>query len=372
MTPGGVRDSGGSPHYGGDVALRTRPTAEDQIRFIASVEHVLAGGSFVATYKYALLIALVDLAIEHGDDSNDELPLRVETIADKFAELYWRQSVPYCAGDEVGHGFLLHQNAGRQAKAIRLLATLHGQAPTLAAARRSAHWKPLVAEMRVLLQNMPLWKLQRVGREYVEFLYRKGPRPGWITLLPGVAAHLRERAPLIRRLAQTEWLRFVLGLKQNQGALGAATGLSEFLFGSSRAALSYRLARPLRELHEGRCFYCRRGLTKASAVDHFIPWSMYPRDLVHNLVIAHASCNADKSDLLGGEEHLERWVGFVKERDRDLARVGAEAGLLVDRATTVAVAAWSYEQAERVDAQVWLGRRRYGHLTGGWRVLVAA
>ena len=82
---------------------------------------------------------------------------------------------------------------------------------------------------------MPLWRLQRVGHEDIRFLYEPGPGADCITLLPGVACHLRERAPLIRRLAQTEWLRFVLSLKQNQPVLGRAVGLSEFLFGSSRA-----------------------------------------------------------------------------------------------------------------------------------------
>jgi len=67
---------------------------------------------------------------------------------------------------------------------------------------------------------MPLGKLQRVGHEDVCFLYEKPcPKANHITLLPGVACHLRERAPLIRRLAQTEWLRFVLSLEQNQPVL---------------------------------------------------------------------------------------------------------------------------------------------------------
>ena len=89
---------------------------------------------------------------------------------------------------------------------------------------------------------------------------------------------------LIRRLAETEWLRFVLSLKQNQPVLGRAVGLSEFLFGSNRAALAVKVSKPLRELQHGRCFYCQGNLPKAAAVDHFIPWSRYPVDLGHNFV----------------------------------------------------------------------------------------
>ncbi len=182
-----------------------------------------------------------------------------------------------------------------------------------------------------------------------------------------MASQLRVRATLIRRLAQTEWLRFVLSLKQNQSALGGATGLSEFLFGSSRIALGLKLGRPLRELQDGRCFYCRRTLSSTAAVDHFIPWSRYPRDLVHNLVLAHGTCNSSKSDLLGSEEHLERWMQFVTKQDAVLDQVGVQAGLIVDRATSVAVAEWSYEQVERTRAPVWIDGKRCRRLTEGWR-----
>jgi hypothetical protein len=222
--------------------------------------------------------------------------------------------------------------------------------------------------MRTLLKIMPLGKLQRVGHEDVCFLYEKpNPKADHITLLPGVACHLRERAPLIRRLAQTEWLRFVLSLERNQPVLGRAVGLSEFLFGSGRAALSLKVSEPLRVLQHGRCFYCERSLPASAAVDHFIPWSRYPRDLAHNLVLAHGACNSRKSDLLGGEVYLGRWAQFVSDHDADLRQVGTEAGLLVDRATSVAVAEWSYGHAERVQAEVWLGGTDYGHLSAGWR-----
>jgi hypothetical protein len=361
----GVRDSAAPPPYERALGLDSRPSAEEQIQFLANIERLLADGSFVATYKYALLIVLIDLAVEHGDDTRAELPLCISEIAERFAELYWRQSAPYVA-DGDGSGILLHQNKGKQAKAIRLLAELRKRATTLATARQGPHWRPLASEMRTLLQTMPLWKLQRIGHEYVEFLYHRGPDTGWITLLPGVASHLRQRGALIRRLAQTEWLKFVLTLKQNQAALGSATGLSEFLFGTKRAALSLKLTGPLSELGGGRCFYCGHALARQSAIDHFIPWSTYPRDLVHNLVVAHAKCNALKSNLLGGEDHLQQWTRSVTDNDEALAEIGQSVGVVVDRPASIAVAKWSYARAEQNHAEVWLGGDRYGHLSSSW------
>ena len=186
------------------------------------------------------------------------------------------------------------------------------------------------------------------------------------TIAPKCPEMLR-KIPATLRLGVS---RFVLSLEQNQPVLGRAVGLSEFLFGSSRAALSPKVSEPLRELQHGRCFYCERSLPAAAAVDHFIPWSRYPRDLAHNLVLAHGSCNSRKSDLLGGEIYLERWAQFLSDHDSDLLQIGTEAGLLVDRATSVAVAEWSYGHAERVQAEVWLGGTEYGHLSANWRQLL--
>ncbi|HWJ06176.1 MAG TPA: HNH endonuclease signature motif containing protein, partial [Steroidobacteraceae bacterium] len=323
-----------------------------------------------ATYKYALLIALVDLSIEKGDDSGRELTLGITELADKFAELYWRQAAPYSSSPLGGSGFVLHQNCGKQAVAIRMLGEMRKSSPSLSAARRTKDWRRLVGRMRRLLKDMPLWRLQLLRSERLEFLYRPGPASDQITLLPWVGHHLRQRALLIRRLAQTEWLGFLLSLRQNAPLLGEAVGLSEFLFGSDRAAAHRKVIATLRDLQHGNCFYCQRGLRTATALDHFIPWSRYPRDLAHNFVLAHPSCNGAKKDTLAGETHLGRWTKFISENDKDLSKAGQAAGLLVSRPTVLSVARWSYESADRANAQVWLHGAQQARLTGDWRRLL--
>ena len=49
------------------------PSHADQIIFLTRVQKVLDEGQFVATYKFALLVALIDIAIERGDDSGAPL-----------------------------------------------------------------------------------------------------------------------------------------------------------------------------------------------------------------------------------------------------------------------------------------------------------
>jgi hypothetical protein len=66
------------------------PTPREQIQFLTNLQRLLAEGQFTATYKYALLMALADLAIEEGDDSGAPLRIATRAIAEKFIEYYWR------------------------------------------------------------------------------------------------------------------------------------------------------------------------------------------------------------------------------------------------------------------------------------------
>jgi hypothetical protein len=70
------------------------PTPEEQVQFLRNVQRLLAEGQFVASYKYALLHALADLAVLKGEDSGAPLDLSTKEIAAKFVELYWRQCLP--------------------------------------------------------------------------------------------------------------------------------------------------------------------------------------------------------------------------------------------------------------------------------------
>lgn len=49
------------------------PSAERQIGFLSDLQRLLGEGSFVATYKFALLLALADISVEHGHDDDERL-----------------------------------------------------------------------------------------------------------------------------------------------------------------------------------------------------------------------------------------------------------------------------------------------------------
>ena len=84
--------------------------------------------------------------------------------------------------------------------------------------------------------------------------------------------------------------------------------------------------------------YCRHRVS-AGHIDHFVPWSRYPRDLAHNLVLADRLCNAKKSETLASESHLERWLQRNSDDDASIIEAGRAANIIVDGPAAIGVAA---------------------------------
>lgn len=337
-----------------------------QVAFLTSLQRLLEEGSFVATYKFALLLSLADLAVEKGDDSDRPLRLTTEEIAEKFITYYWRQVAPFPA--VATSPAVLAQNTGKQASivsAIERARSVFGDSLPQAQLCGAA-WLQAVRRVARTIEQMPLWKLQTVATGPHEFLYRNRPGAKEIELLPGVCQHFRAFHSLVRNLVQGAWVRFVRQLPANQSLLGGAVGLDEFLFGSERAPLS--AAQPLlREVQENRCLYCRDRISGVAEVDHFVPWVRYPADLGHNLVLAHPRCNRKKRDYLAAVPHLKA----LQERNRaheDQLRQGFDtAGILHDATATSRVAEWAYGTAERARCLVWLRDSELLPLDPTWR-----
>ena len=143
------------------------PSADEQLTFLTNFQRLLAEGQFVATYKYALLLALADLAVEDGNDSGAEMPIQTRRIAEKFIELYWRQAVPYVPRHQPDAAQVLRQNTGPQAEVVgRVEAARARYGGSLADARRDIRaWQALVNHVDRVVRVMPLWRLQTVGTQ---------------------------------------------------------------------------------------------------------------------------------------------------------------------------------------------------------------
>jgi 5-methylcytosine-specific restriction endonuclease McrA len=162
---------------------------------------------------------------------------------------------------------------------------------------------------------------------------------------------LRTFHPLIQQLSRAGWVRHVRQNQRNASVIGQADELEQFMFGSSRAALS-EAASALSKIQSRKCFYCGESIGTGGDVDHFIPWAKYPRDLAHNFVLAHASCNRHKSDILAAEQHLSRWLDRNERQGEDL--VAELRGFVADASCSIRVARWAYEQAVAAGGYGWL------------------
>jgi 5-methylcytosine-specific restriction endonuclease McrA len=280
---------------------------KEKVEFLLNIQRLLNEGSFVATYKYALLMALADLSIERGDGEKASV-ISTRQIAEKFVEYYWRQTNPFVSRKRE-EAEILKQNTGQQAAILNLItrARMEANGSLARAKQETKAWCKLVEKVEAIIKVMPLWKLQTIGHEEVPFLYKNAKSGSAIELLPNVAYHLRLFHELILSLVQGAWIRHVRRIQDNQKLLGETVDLGEFLFGSERENLvDYRPI--LKEIQSGSCFYCLKSIRGPGDVDHFIPWVRYPIDLGHNFVLAHTECNRHKRDYLAAENHLERWL----------------------------------------------------------------
>ena len=341
--------------------------AMDSSAFMQRVLAILDEGRRSATYKPALLMALVELSAERVRGTAPlELPL--EDIAERVMELYWPQTRPHGATDGV-----LRQSTAKSSRIVDALAELRAatRAPVSQPlgqlrARHPAAYLSARDRIARALALQPIPRLQRPGAgldvdEYPRFLYddrdfasEKGwllrGQPAVIRLLPGVADTLARSAVLLRLAAQDVWVREVSSINRLDTH---EQQLRAFLFGADRAALG-SVAEGLRDSGADTCFWCEESLRGAVEVDHVIPWSHYPRDDLFNLVLTDRECNNNKRDRLVSASLVERWT----ERDQAALRVLAvelQWPLAPERSGQIAGSAYRYLPD---GVPVWSGRNR--------------
>ncbi len=333
------------------------------MQFLSKLQRLFAEGDFAATYKFALLMALADLAIEFGADDGEDLMLTNRHIGERFICLYWKHGLPYSTGLPDNVSDVLVQNKGTQAAVVSAISAFRTNSPVTSpqAATSLPGYQALVSAVTATVSAQPLKYLQNFGGGTDEFLFER-TSAGRIRLKPGIAYCLRRFYPLIQHLARTHWINHIKQNGRNQRILGTTDDLEAFLFESSRQSLEV-VAAGLRKLDGSHCFYCGTTVTAAD-VDHYIPFSLYPRDLAHNFVLAHPSCNRSKSDTLAALPHLERWLPRLHNKSDALAEIGYEAGVQADRAVTRQVGAWAYTSGLAGGGKAWLHSNSYAPIDG--------
>ena len=215
---------------------------------------LLDEGSFTATYKYAVLIGLMDLCLEQT--SAKGIPPNLVTtwqLAEKVIELYWPHCSPYGAKGDV----LRENRPGTQAEIVarvlrfrKRLGAEDGAVPSLAVARAAVKddaWKKLAQFVEWKLVEMPLPKLQLIGGQEDRFLYeytfprrmessaplRASTFDNRLVLKPGVGAALMALNGVLRPLIYRQWAMMVASMNNLPERRS-----EDFLFGSTRISLN--------------------------------------------------------------------------------------------------------------------------------------
>lgn len=351
-----------------------------EVRFLEKLQWLLAEGDFSATYKFAVLLGLTELAVETASHDGYLEMFTTRQLAERVVGLYWPQVRPYAASGASAEAIVLKQNSGKQARIITtlsLLARETGGGPIgQVQLTRAEAYETCVREVEWKLIEMPLPRVQRLDSGEDRFLYeigwsvddvervggrlksevrayQRGDASGFqntIRMKPGVVETLARLNGLIRQLIEARWVIEVA--KFNKSDLRDPS-LAEHLFGSERTALE-RVRGPLTEAQAGRCFYCDGRLQKPQ-VDHFVPWARYPDNRIENLVVADGTCNGSKGDHLAAEQHLTRWLRrfAVEARERaTLHEIAHELSWPEGGSSTLAIARHVYGQYPE-EARLW-------------------
>jgi hypothetical protein len=221
----------------------------DAVALAEKVVALLGEGQFTATYKYAVLLGLMDLCLEKtARDGAAPDVVTTRELAERVVEIYWPHCVPFHQPDSPG---ILRQSLGgrnSQAEIIRLIMAFRDEAdqlrsgtPARARLAAGARYRKLVDDVEWKLIEMPLPRLQRFGGRVDRFLYRigwdEGLRPGEVRryqrgqgsafdnrllLAPGVGDGLVTLNGLLRPLIQRQWAARVARMNDLEEARLAA------------------------------------------------------------------------------------------------------------------------------------------------------
>jgi 5-methylcytosine-specific restriction endonuclease McrA len=311
------------------------------IGFAERILELLDEGRYTATYKYAVLLALIDVCLEHTQNCGaPPESLTTRQLADKIVELYWPHSVPFAGSMRTA---VLKQNTTGQAEIISEIVGFraqHASDPSVprweSRMRAPAAYEGLVRRVEWKLIEMPLPRLQMLGQSNRPFIYeiywdlrveqravtgyqrsQASSFDNRVMLKPGVGEYFLQLNGLLRPLIQRRWAAMVAQLNHLE-----ESQLEMFLFGADQRQTA-KIRAGLWKIQEGRCFYCDVRIAEpvGGQVDHFVPWSRYSVDTLDNFVVADKSCNGFKSGSLAAAEHLTRWTRRFADSSSEYAQL---------------------------------------------------
>ena len=329
--------------------------ADFQLNFLRRIQWLLESSSYTSTYKFALLMTIVNLSIESGINDDSEHSISYEQLAEQFVQLYWTQALPY--SDQSSDSVLRQSSTTGQASVINSILDLQHKTKTtsltIAHTQNIKLWQSTIKDISSTIKKYPAKYLQsaedKVSRE---FLYVYDSKSKVIILKPGIAYCFTRFSKIINKLCQQYWTEFVRKNSRNQIYFSDDIDLQQFLFNQSRQSLKV-LIPMLIDTQQGQCFYCYKPLRNNIEVDHFIPWSKYPIDTTHNFVLTDHSCNNSKRDYLAQELFYEKWLERNQRHGHTIAQEAKNIGFTTNQLRSETISQWAYQIAVEHEDLVW-------------------
>jgi hypothetical protein len=315
---------------------------QDLLSFAQRMIALIDSARHNSTYKFATLMAIIDICAENSIGSNGVLEIDITEISHRVVAYYWNQTREFMTTPNEGHLKLgvLRQNQQRGKSIPNLVEELRAKIePRGISSAESARETGLSEYMRLVymieltIAQQPLTHLQTPNGKLLhnrrdgDFIFdargfskkmrrRQLEIHGPVRLEPGVAYSLRVLSPLLKPLIEQRWTYIVLALNQPELDI---PDVGAFLFAPVRKTI-VRAAPLLRDAQRNICFYCDSVLSHRVDVDHVIPWSRIPLDGIANLVLAHKECNLNKSDTLPIWSHVERAFSRPLETMKEISK----------------------------------------------------
>jgi 5-methylcytosine-specific restriction endonuclease McrA len=373
---------------------------------IEVVEHVLRllqEGTRVSTYKPAVLLALIDLSLEKVVvDENAPMQILTRDIAEKVLAYYWDHTSPFNDAVNKSSRILIqctsHKNDASQAK---IVSDIRKYRESFGAGDISRHvarmndrqgYNRLREKVEMTLIEMPIPKLQRIGKDNRDILYSIRWRDdhanqdsrkvefqktevrkyqlrqsreaeavyGTVDLLPGVGSTFASLHSLLRPHVIQHWVSDVVRWNDLQHS-DVSSDVSGFLFSDYRRTNLAPIRDRIGKLDCHKCFYCGCELTEDLAIDHFVPWSRTHDDGLHNLVSACSDCNLNKSDYLVSPNQLRKWAARIRSRSAELTEIAERSNWEFRPEQALARASNIYSKLPN-GILVWDAKKRFVHL----------
>jgi len=337
---------------------------------VQRVLQIINEGKRETTYKFALLLALIDWCTSN---STNRIPTR--DLAQRVLELYWNQVRPYHSHEGGGDTIVLKQ--GKKPLILSAVTELRQASPhktilTWVTRANVPEYQRAVQTIDRVLADQVIPRLQTVGGQKTPFLYdvRWKPRKGaaevakgnsHLDLLPGVRDCLATLGVRLRPVIERAWVSDII---ERNDLNSEEPFVHQHLFGNEEPLSDRHVRKRLAKRQGGVCFYCKTRQISASQnyIDYFIPWSKCPINAITNLVMACERCKFSKADNLAAPDLVKRWLTQTSTDWSALRLMALHRPYQVDVDRTIRLARGLYNSLADGDL-LWQSNRTLTQLT---------